>query len=82
MLEKIIELIETIIVNNENKIVAESLLKDDLGLNSYETAQLFGMIEDEFDIAIPSKEIRDLKNIQNIMDYLSEKEGGIECETI
>lgn len=72
MFKQIIEFIELIIGKNDAEILAEASLKEDLGMNSYETSQLFGMLEDEFDIAIPAKKIRELKTIQNIMDYLNE----------
>lgn len=56
--------IENIEINRETNI------KNDLGLNSFDLAQLVCNIEDEFDVEIPDSEIKNIKTVGDVVDYL------------
>lgn len=75
MLEKVAQLIQEIVGNADLSVTAESTLKEDLGMNSYEVVQLAGSLEEAFDAAIPARKIKSLKTVQNILDCLQECQG-------
>lgn len=56
--------IENIEINRETNI------KNDLGLNSFDLAQLVCNIEDEFDVEIPDSEMKNIKTVGDVVDYL------------
>lgn len=70
MLETVIQLIETIVGHPAIPVTAESTLKEDIGMNSYEVVQLVGNLEEVYDVTIPVRKIKSFKTIQNILDYL------------
>lgn len=45
-------------------------LKNDLGLSSFELAQLACAVEDEFDIEIPDKIIKDFKTVGDVITFI------------
>lgn len=69
MTEKIIHMIESIVGNNDIDVSLNSSLKEDIGMNSYEKVQLMGMLEEEFDMTISNKQMRQFNTIQDIIDY-------------
>ena len=56
--------IENIEINRETNI------KNDLGLNSFDLAQLVCNVEDEFDVEIPDSEMKNIKKVGDVDDYL------------
>lgn len=52
------------------KITSETLLMSDLGLSSFDLIQLVCKVEDEFDVEIPDKIIKDFKTIGDVMDFI------------
>ena len=56
--------IENIEINRETNI------KNDLGLNSFDLAQLVCNVEDEFDVEIPDSEMKNIKTVGDVVDYL------------
>lgn len=70
MLETVIQLIETIVGHLAIPVTAESTLKEDIGMNSYEVVQLIGNLEEVYDVTIPVRKIKSFQTIQNILDYL------------
>jgi len=47
-----------------------TVLRTDLGLNSYELVELVCKVEDAFDVEIPDRAISGLKTVQHVLDYL------------
>ena len=56
--------IENIEINRETNI------KNDQGLNSFDLAQLVCNVEDEFDVEIPDSEMKNIKTVGDVVDYL------------
>lgn len=54
----------------EIEITKDTLLKNDLGLSSFDLAQLACSVEDEFDIEIPDRVIKDFKTVGDVIDYI------------
>jgi len=48
-----------------------SVLRSDLGLNSYEMVQLICAVEDRFGVEIPDQSINRLKTVQDVLDFLA-----------
>lgn len=59
--------IENIEINRETNI------KNDLGLNSFDLAQLVCNVEDEFDVEIPDSEMKNIKTVGDVVDYLEKQ---------
>ncbi len=62
---------EYIDVNNV-KITEDTDLKNDLGLNSFELADIACSVEDEFDIEIPNKAIHSLITVGDVIKFIEE----------
>lgn len=56
------------------EISKESNLKNDLGLNSLDLVELACAIEDEFGVEIPDRAIKDIKTVEDVMNFLEENE--------
>ena len=52
MLETVVQLIESIVGNLSAPVMAESTLKEDIGMNSYEVVQLIGNLEEAYDLSL------------------------------
>lgn len=50
-----------------------SLLKDELGIDSFDSLRIAFEVEDEFDIKVPPKETINIKTVNDIVDYISER---------
>lgn len=55
------------------RVKAEASFIDDLGADSLDIVELVMAVESEFDLEIPDEDAENLKTVQNVMDYLSEK---------
>lgn len=73
MLEKLKKLlIENTGKDIENLNVNDNL-KNDLGLSSFELAQLACDVEDEFDIEIPDRAIKDFKTVGDVIEFIEKQ---------
>ena len=68
--EKLKKVIADVLNVDEDEITMETTFEDDLGADSLDVFQIIMGIEEEFDIEIPDRAIRDLQTIGNIADYL------------
>ena len=60
---------------DESIVINEDMdLKADLGLNSLELVNLVCVVEDEFDIEIPDRNIKDFRTVK---DVICDRLGGI-----
>ena len=59
---------------DESIIINEDMdLKADLGLNSLELVNLVCVVEDEFDIEIPDRNIKDFRTVKDIIQFIEEQ---------
>ena len=70
MLEKITEIICEYTGKNDVTITADTVLISDLGLNSIDLLNLVWYVEEEFDVEIPDRVIKDFKTIGDVMDFI------------
>lgn len=72
-----LEILNRIFVENagvsDKKITEDTNLKNDLGLNSLDLAQLANAVEDEFDIEIPDRAIKDFKTVGDVIDFIEKQ---------
>jgi acyl carrier protein len=59
-------------VDNQ-KISLESVLVDDLGMDSLDAVEAAFSFEEEYGMEIPDDDIRNFKTVGDIVDYLFEK---------
>lgn len=73
MIEKLKKIIyeHTDLFNIE--ITMETNLKNDLGLNSLDLANLACIVEDEFDIEIPDRAIKDFKTVGDVIAFIEKQ---------
>lgn len=72
MFEKVIEVLREFTEVSTDEISLETDLVRDLDLNSLDVVNIVVAFEDEFDIEIPDRVIKDLTNVENIVKYLEE----------
>ena len=71
MLEKLTEMIHFHTGDDSMVIHEDMILNSDLGLSSLDLINLVCMIEDEYDIEIPDREITTFRTVRDVMDYLA-----------
>ena len=69
MFDKLQELYNEISGREDIKLDPQMKLKD-LELSSLGLVQLICAIEDEFDIEISNKDLKNFKSVKNVLDYL------------
>lgn len=70
MFEKVKAIVVETINCNPDDVKLESLLQEDLEMDSLDAVQLNMSIEEELGIAIPDEVLTDLKSIKDIVEYL------------
>ena len=59
---------------DESIVINEDMdLKADLGLNSLELVNLVCVVEDEFDIEIPDRNIKDFRTVKDVIEFIEEQ---------
>ena len=59
---------------DESIVINEDIdLKADLGLNSLELVNLVCVVEDEFDIEIPDRNIKDFRTVKDVIEFIAEQ---------
>jgi acyl carrier protein len=71
MLDKVIDILSEFTTLDKNKITEASRLMTDLELNSLDVVNVVVAFEDEFDIEIPDRKIKDLNTVGDIVKYLN-----------
>ncbi|MFA5893999.1 MAG: acyl carrier protein [Candidatus Margulisiibacteriota bacterium] len=59
-----------------NKINTESLLVNDLGMDSFGAVELAFGLSDEFNIKVPLEDLGAIKKVEDVVDYIGKKQGG------
>lgn len=74
MEEKVINLISEATKIDKAKINLGTNFVDDLNLDSLDIVELMMKMEDEFGVEIPEEDAEGLKNVQDVVSYLSKKQ--------
>lgn len=70
MLEKLKDILSRTTGMENSEINKDSDLKADLGLSSFDLAELACVVEDEFDIEIPNRAIKDFKTVGDVITFI------------
>lgn len=73
MLEKLERMIKEYTEDNSISINENTVLISDLGLNSLDLVNLVCNVEDEFDIEIPDRAIKDLKTVGDVIAFIEKQ---------
>lgn len=73
MLEKLVDLVAKYTSQEKSVICKESVLTEDLGLNSYEFMCLLEDIEDELGVYITDIEAEEIKTVGDILGFIENK---------
>ena len=69
MLEKLKEIIKEH-TGSDIDITEDTVLLTDLGMSSFDLVQLVCAVEDEFDIEIPDREIKNFKTVGDVIGFI------------
>ncbi len=72
MIETLKEMLTEYVGKTEIEITESTDLKNDLGLNSLELAELACAVEDEYDIEIPNKAIHTIVTVGDVIKFIEE----------
>ena len=70
MLNKLTEIVRKYTGDDSIVLEENTVLIGDLGLNSFDLASLACDVEDEFDVEIPDRAIKDFKTVSDIMEFV------------
>lgn len=73
MTEKVIEILSEFTEMKPEQMTCDTKLVADMGLNSFDVVNVVVAFEEEFDIEIPDKSIKEFQTIGNIADYLEKR---------
>jgi acyl carrier protein len=73
MFEKIKEILSDFTEMEISDMTADTKLTADMGLNSLDVVNIVVAFEDEFDIEIPDRDIKNFHTIGDIVAYLEDK---------
>lgn len=69
MLERISSLLKKA-TGKDIAISEDTVLRSDLGMNSFELVQLVCKVEDEFGVSIPDKELREIETVSDLINCI------------
>ncbi len=70
MTEKLIEIFQKETGIKDLTINKDTVLRNDLKINSYDFVQVICAIEDEFDIEIPDRDLAKMITVGDVTDYI------------
>ena len=73
MLERLKEILIEATGNADIEVTEASVLTKDLGINSYDLVELVCSVEDEFDIEIPDRAIKDFKTVGDVIAFIEKQ---------
>ncbi len=73
MIEKLTKIICEHTGNDDVTITEGTVLIADLGLNSLDLVNLACVVEDEFDIEIPDRAIKDFKTVGDVISFIKKQ---------
>ena len=71
--DKVKEIIVKELKIDADKVKPEASLKDDLGADSIDAVEVIMSLEDEFNISISDDAAQNIKTVQDLVDYISNK---------
>lgn len=73
MINKLTALIQEHTGKANLSITRDTALLSDLGMNSFELVELVCVVEDEFDVEIPDRAIKDFKTVGDVIDFIEKQ---------
>ena len=73
MIDRLQKLVRNYTHNDELEITEDTVFFMDLGLDSFDLVQIICEIEDEFDVEIPDKVLKNFTTVGDVADYLEKK---------
>lgn len=73
MLEKLTDIIQEYKADKSIVVTVDTVIKEDLDMSSFDLIQLACAVEDEFDIEIPDRAIKDFKTIADVISFIEEQ---------
>jgi len=73
MLEKLANIISNYTGKKDLRLTEDTVLTTDLGLTSFDLIQLVVAVEDEFDIEISDRAIKNFKTAGDVIRYIEEQ---------
>lgn len=73
MLAKLTDIIREYKGDNSIEVKETTVIKEDLGMTSFDLIQLACAVEDEFDVEIPDRAIKDFKTIADVIAFIEEQ---------
>ena len=73
MLEKLTAIIHDYKADKSIVVTEGTIIKEDLGMSSFDLIQLACAVEDEFDVEIPDRAIKDFKTIADVISFIEEQ---------
>ncbi len=70
MFEKVCEILSEFTEKKANEMTMETLLLNDLDMDSFDTVNAVVSFEEEFHIEIPDRDIYDFRTVGDIVNYL------------
>ncbi len=74
MIETLKRILTDYVSVDTSTITEETDFKQDLGLNSFELADLACAVEDEFDIEIPNRAVHTLLTVGDVIKFIEENQ--------
>lgn len=74
MLEKLTDIIKEYKADKSIVITEDTVIKEDLDMSSFDLIQLACAVEDEFDVEIPDRAIKDFKTIADVIAFIEEEQ--------
>ena len=71
IIERVINLLATM-TKSEDEVTVDSELIDDLGISSMDVLFLISGLEEEFDVKIPVKTIREMTTVADVVEIIDE----------
>lgn len=75
MLEQLQALLREFTGERRLTITADTPLRSDLGLDSYDMASLMGLAEERFDVIISDRDVLNMLTAGDIADYIEQRAG-------
>lgn len=73
MIDRLQKLVRNYTHNDELEITEDTVFFMDLGLDSFDLVQIICEIEDEFDVEIPDKVLKNFTTVGDVVSYLEKK---------
>ena len=73
MLDKLTAIIREYMDNTNLEVTESTILIADLGLSSFDLVQLASIVEDELDVEIPDRMIKNFKTVGDVISFLDKQ---------